>query len=142
MRLSPESESRLACSKCEELKPAGEFHRQRNRRHGRHSWCKRCYNLYARTIRNKRVSRERRRSWNLSTRYRMTPSDVEAMLAAQNGLCAICSNILPLKYHIDHNHGTGEVRGILCSRCNRYLSMIEDTRLLQASLAYLARGGA
>ncbi len=129
----------VICTKCGEAKHASEFHRQRNRKHGHHSWCKTCYNLYARTIRNKRVAPKTRRGWNLSTRYNLTHADVEKMLADQGSLCGICAEALPERYHIDHCHSTGKVRGILCHRCNLKLTMVEDEKLLASALAYLAR---
>ena len=44
------------------------------------------------------------------------------MLAEQGGGCAICG--APPKtrrLHVDHDHKTGEIRGLLCYRCNKAL---------------------
>lgn len=64
------------------------------------------------------------------------------MLADQGGLCAICrqpertarNQVLA----VDHDHSTGEVRGLLCSHCNRAVGLLADdpARLIRA-LAYL-----
>jgi hypothetical protein len=45
-----------------------------------------------------------------------------ALLTAQGGHCAICpSTPKTRRLHVDHDHRTGEVRGLLCHRCNRNL---------------------
>jgi len=55
----------------------------------------------------------------------------------QKGKCAICGNKL-IKANTDHNHTSGEVRGLLCSRCNRALGRFGDRLdLLLAAVAYL-----
>lgn len=46
----------------------------------------------------------------------------DRLIAAQGGVCAICG--APPKtrrLHIDHDHRTDRVRGLLCQRCNRFL---------------------
>lgn len=55
------------------------------------------------------------------------------MSAIQNGVCAICSEPetrkmkgTPAALCVDHNHETGEIRGLLCNRCNRTIGLLED----------------
>ena len=61
--------------------------------------------------------------WNL---YKLTQADFDALLAKQDGRCAICG-ALPSeadrgRLHVDHEHnGTKRVRGLLCGLCNRAL---------------------
>lgn len=79
-------------------------------------------------------------------KYGLTLEDYDRMLRAQNGVCAICSlpersksrngTIQPLA--IDHDHETGQVRGLLCARCNAVLGWIETPGQLDAALDYLA----
>lgn len=62
------------------------------------------------------------------------------MLKEQNNRCAICSHHpkRAADLVIDHNHKTGEVRGLLCSKCNTALGMFRDSPLvLEAALDYL-----
>lgn len=54
--------------------------------------------------------------------YGLTPAEYEALFAAQGGRCAICrARPKSKRLAVDHDHKTGEVRGLLCSRCNHDL---------------------
>jgi Recombination endonuclease VII len=46
------------------------------------------------------------------------------MLAAQGGVCAVCEK--PDPEHVDHDHETGVVRGMLCFNCNQALGNARD----------------
>lgn len=64
------------------------------------------------------------------------------MVAAQNGVCAICGNGETSKRQrslsVDHDHETGAVRGLLCNRCNPMLGYArDDIAILQAAISYL-----
>lgn len=54
--------------------------------------------------------------------YKITGDDYRRMYEAQGGRCAICRRATgkARKLAVDHNHQTGEVRGLLCKPCNRY----------------------
>jgi hypothetical protein len=72
--------------------------------------------------------------------YGLTLEDYDALLKAQDGLCAICHK--PERKNpslsVDHNHITGKVRGLLCDRCNRVLGAVEDTvEILRSAIDYL-----
>jgi hypothetical protein len=70
---------------------------------------------------------------NLFRLYGIGVDQYNAMLQAQNGVCAICGKeeTSQVKGHVkrtlavDHDHATGKVRGLLCARCNRDLSAFE-----------------
>lgn len=76
--------------------------------------------------------------------YGMTLEEFEAMLAAQGGRCAICSATeaggKSGRWHVDHDHLTGSVRGILCHSCNVSIGHFkDDPMLLLAAAEYLIR---
>jgi hypothetical protein len=81
----------------------------------------------------------------LKTKYGMTAADYAAMIEQQGGRCAICTKQYPLigrdgrhSLHVDHDHATGKVRGLLCSGCNTFLGKMEKTDLVAAALIYLS----
>ena len=63
----------------------------------------------------------------------------EARYEEQGGRCEICSDHKP-RLCIDHDHATGEVRGLLCHRCNRGLGYFRDEKpFLVAAGDYVER---
>lgn len=57
---------------------------------------------------------------------RLADEEYEAQLKRQNGHCALCPNTPKTRrLDQDHNHRTGEFRGLLCGTCNRVLGYIE-----------------
>lgn len=61
------------------------------------------------------------------------------LLAAQGGHCALCPNgPKTRRLHVDHEHATGKVRGLLCHRCNRTLATWVTARWLVVASQYLA----
>lgn len=63
------------------------------------------------------------------------------MLAAQDGVCAICKQTPEGQWNIDHCHDTGAVRGLLCSPCNIGIGQLgDDPERVRAALEYLLRG--
>ena len=73
--------------------------------------------------------------------YDMPPDDYYSRLSAQDGKCAIesCGNYASERsLHVDHNHDTGSVRGLLCSKCNTALGLVnENTEILVGLIDYL-----
>lgn len=131
---------RAICPKCGGDRVADKLMRDKLRKHGKADWCSNCYSKLAQKIRNARVAPDRKRQWNLTSRYGLKSEEVQEMLNRQGGKCAICRTALK-KHHVDHCHATGRVRGILCHGCNMKLPIVENDCLLQSALAYL-RGGA
>ena len=76
----------------------------------------------------------------LKTRYGITLEQFNEILARQDGCCAICGTDDPGwgKWHVDHCHETGIVRGLLCHPCNTGMGMLRDSKsLLRKAIAYL-----
>ena len=82
-----------------------------------------------------------RRSY-LKRKYGISIEQFEMMLEEQCGVCAICGKPRPEErtLHIDHDHKTGEIRGLLCFRCNNALGDFEEEyELFQKAADYLDR---
>lgn len=98
-------------------------------------------------------SKERRRNLqkhsNLVSLYGITLKTYNDMHAAQNGLCAICGEAETLIHRrggydvrcdlaVDHDHNTGDVRSLLCSKCNKALGLLnDDPDLILKAVEYL-----
>lgn len=74
-------------------------------------------------------------------RYGLTIEQFDSLKAKQKGKCSICNKVFKTDKrdcHIDHNHFTGEVRGLLCAKCNRGLGMFRDDKeIIKAAIKYL-----
>lgn len=76
-------------------------------------------------------------------RYGITRQDYLEMLESQEGKCAICGTTEigrknHTHFHVDHNHTTKKVRGLLCDLCNRGLGYFKDTAsILRKAANYL-----
>ena len=137
----------IRCGKCDLEKQASEFHRHKASRAGIRGTCKSCVSTAIKEHRrlNPRVRLpEIARASGLKARYGMTLEQYAAMLAAQGGGCAICGSATSSgcknSFHVDHNHKTGNVRGILCQRCNTGIgSLREDATILRRAISYLEK---
>jgi hypothetical protein len=75
-----------------------------------------------------------------SKKYNITGIEVWRMVQKQEGMCDICSStFVPwTKFHIDHCHDSGKVRGLLCHNCNIGLGMFKDNKeSLSKAIKYL-----
>lgn len=109
------------CPDCEIIKPLSEFPRNRSGRAGYGAYCKSCHDARGRaTVAKLGGSRE----YHLNHRYGIGEAELRDLLAAQGGVCAICGAGKP--EHVDHDHRTGYVRGILCFNCNAGLGKFRN----------------
>lgn len=79
---------------------------------------------------------------NWLRQYGLTVEQYDTMLTSQGGGCAICgTQTLPARggcFAVDHDHGTGAVRGLLCTECNSGLGMFKDRLdLVERAVVYL-----
>jgi hypothetical protein len=88
--------------------------------------CRKCENLRA-SQRPSRVNGARKDQY-LQWKYGITLEQYKEMLVAQDNKCAICKQecITGRELAVDHDHKTGEIRALLCIRCNSVLGQIND----------------
>jgi hypothetical protein len=87
--------------------------------------------------RSKTESRWRRTLWS---EHRLTVEDFARLANEQKCRCAVCGDKLDFDRftHVDHDHLTGRVRGLLCHCCNVLLGMADESReILQSAILYL-----
>lgn len=79
------------------------------------------------------------RKWRYRTVYGITPEQYDMMLTAQGGKCKICGGSpRSSRLHVDHDHKTGRVRGLLCWWCNKTIVPGRMTpKLLRSAADYL-----
>ena len=79
-------------------------------------------------------------------KYGLTDKLFKWLWDEQNGLCAICQDVLVDKghgVHVDHDHKTGYVRGLLCASCNRGLGHFKESAdVMLSAVKYLEESGA
>ena len=84
---------------------------------------------------------EERRDKYYRQRFNITLTDYENLLSRQAEKCAVCnSHVSSFKKRlaVDHNHKTGEIRGLLCFKCNHFvIGRYTDPDLLLAAARYL-----
>lgn len=135
------------CFCCGEIKPTTEFARKKHReKWGFYSYCKACKQKKAKqyyiehTEKGKKLARNR----DLK-KYGITFEEQKKMLEEQGGRCKICGEPIALfgdskkhTAHVDHNHKTGSVRGLLCQECNTGLGKFRDNiEYLENAIEYL-----
>ena len=84
---------------------------------------------------------EERRDKYYRQRFNITLADYENLLFQQREKCAVCNSHVSFfkkRLAVDHNHKTGEVRGLLCFKCNHFvIGRYTDPDLLLAAARYL-----
>lgn len=77
------------------------------------------------------------------SKYGLSYEQYKNMHERQDYLCAICQHKCHEDdLHVDHDHDTGQVRGLLCSSCNTGLGMFKDKiRCLASAIVYLENNG-
>jgi hypothetical protein len=83
-------------------------------------------------------SRRRERLKNLG----ITPEIYDSALKNQGGVCALCGGTELRRLAVDHNHKTGDFRGLLCFSCNTGLGKFgDDPERLRRAARYVEQGG-
>ncbi len=132
------------CPCCKQNKDDTDFHKSGNRKSGYHPYCKecRCKKAKDRYLRDKEKIKSRNNKWwanesnmrkMVLAKYGMTPEDYLILFNLQEGRCAVCDQHqleLDHRLNVDHDHQTGEIRGLLCRNCNMALGLLRDNSLL------------
>lgn len=83
-----------------------------------------------------------RRDYDWQYRYGISAEQYLELYENQNGKCKICGKSLPDDKYlcVDHDKNTGEIRGLLCSDCNRGLGCFnDDTEIMEKAISYLKK---
>lgn len=109
------------CTGCGVFKPLSEYHKNKNHKDGHQYRCKQC---------NSAKHGGYSKQAQLKHRYGISLIEYSALLEFQGGGCAICGvadSQDGRSLHVDHDHETGTVRGILCAHCNKALGLLRDS---------------
>lgn len=88
-------------------------------------------------------SKLRDREGHLRRKYGLTSNIFEALVLAQLGKCAVCGANEGMELHVDHDHRTNKVRGLLCGKCNKAIGLLnDDPNLMNAAKEFLERSAA
>jgi len=126
------------CVTCKE--DAGPFRKNAQSPDGLSYYCAPCERKYSERYREDR----KERSW--LRHYGISGHAYWDMFEQQCGVCAICkqpeSKIhrgTPAHLSVDHDHKTGNIRGLLCSNCNSGIGHFrDDIDLLKSAIGYLS----
>lgn len=157
------------CNKCGIEKDLTDFHNDRSKRDSKSTICKTC--RCANTALHRKTNPEYMSKWRsynqdhikdynykhyhenlvyhrnrqLKRTYGISLDEYEVLLSSQGEGCAICgvdSCLDGMSFTVDHNHETGEVRGILCRHCNTGLGMFKDSpNIIKNAYQYLIEKG-
>jgi hypothetical protein len=87
----------------------------------------------------KEYNKKYQRKYFLKRRYDITLENYSQMVEEQEGKCAICNKPFD-SLCVDHNHLTGEVRGLLCSKCNQGIGLLdENIEIFTKAIDYLKK---
>jgi hypothetical protein len=128
------------CSSCQIEKPLDDFNKWKNGKMGRHNQCRDCAKLWKPNAEQRARSNKRTREWNRIKSSGFTQEDYNNKLIEQDGKCAICgtTDSGKMDWHADHDHETGQKRGLLCHKCNTGIGLLkDDVDVLCAAIDYL-----
>lgn len=147
------------CTKCKQSKLEAEFGRRALAKDGLNTYCRQCRSVVDKIYHgdNREKSLSQSQAWRKRNpekakansrrhqllQYGITVEQFDDMARAQGGVCAICKKppagtanhgVL----HVDHDHITNKIRGLLCGPCNRAIGLMRDNPdQLVASAYYL-----
>lgn len=128
------------CHGCSTNKELCEFGKQTSAGDGLKTQCRQCRASYVKSYRanNHEKMKNSSKKWASENKekvtnsfykreYGITVSDFKNMVLSQNGKCSICNRVPKNKLCVDHDHTTGQIRGLLCRSCNGALGVFGDS---------------
>ena len=134
----------MVCERCGQTKPRSAFYDLRHTTQPRRP-CKACISETERARYAAADGDRASHAQALREKYRLTPADYAALLADQHGVCGQPETArghggAPRRLAVDHDHRTGQIRQLLCHRCNLVTRAAQDDpKLLDAVRVYLLR---
>jgi hypothetical protein len=155
MKAPPSISATKVCTRCGKRKPVTDFYVKKGKGGGqyRYGHCKACHQKITdqwRIDNREKFNTYMRRNAK-KRRYGLTLEEYDARFVAVGFKCEVCLKPgRPDRYqdlaegevqlHLDHDHETGELRGILCTNCNNGLGRFEDDlERLRRLVVYLER---
>jgi len=116
----------VECSTCGKEQHKLNFYPDKRQKNGLRQQCKLCC-----------------KSTALKRKFGISFQQYQDLLHVQGYACAICHSTEPCgtgDFHVDHDHGTNKIRGLLCSNCNTALGLFKDSQdSLLSAIQYLRK---
>lgn len=134
------------CPSCEKDLPVEEYYYARGNPCGSCKNCKSIVNKEKPTDEDSKIKKAKsQRKHHLKKTYGISEEQYNLMLEEQEYCCAVCGkheeDEKPRRLAVDHNHVTGEIRGLLCNYCNhRIVGRHRDGDLLRRIADYIEQG--
>jgi hypothetical protein len=151
------------CKRCGEWKDEGEFGKEKSKKDGLSFYCKHCNYLRLKEYKENHPEKDKEykktkayietrqryrnnhkdiiRNYALQEKYGISLDEYLQLYDKQEGICLICHKRQENKnLSVDHNHKTGEIRGLLCNNCNFGLAYFyDDISILEKAIEYLKK---
>lgn len=129
-RLYTGPDQELLCTSCRQILPVAAFAIRKDTKVPRvRSNCRACLTA-AQTLKNRENHDDAQVYWwsRQIAKYGLTPESWRELWDSQGQQCAICGakDNGKKRFHVDHDHVSGEVRGILCTTCNGGIGQLQD----------------
>ena len=129
------------CKSCAASKNFEEFYAAASTKDGLEGKCKTCKAAADAGRRETAAYKRQQRRKHYRAKYGITVEDYDRLFELQDGKCAICGDSDTGKFNhlcVDHDHKTGEVRGLLCNPCNKGIGCLRDDKeILKSAISYL-----
>jgi hypothetical protein len=112
------------CKKCGNDQEDSCFYAHKKAKDGLREVCKTCSSTESKSYQT--LNKEKIRIRVASKKYGINAEWYYKTLSNQNNSCAGCNRAFVDVPHVDHDHTTGQVRGLLCGSCNRAIGLLQE----------------